>query len=229
MKKARRVTCALLSTVLLIAPAISSADESSATSIALTVRTGLLGHGLDLSIPLSERLNVRAGFGKFTKSKEVEESDVTYNGDLTLGGAILVADWFPFSGNFRLSAGLVRNQSKIEFAAQPSGTVTFGGTTYDTSDIIASGKISYEKTVPYLGFGFGNASARSRFGFFAEFGAAYQKPGVTLTATCNTGATTCTNDATFQATVAEEQREIQADADRYKWYPVFQLGVSMRF
>lgn len=229
MKTVRRVAFALLSPLLLVAPAISSADQSGATSIALTVRTGLLGHGLDLSIPLSERLNVRAGIGKFTRSGEVDESDVTYDGKLTLGGAMLVADWFPSGGNFRLSAGLLRNQGKIELAARPTGTVTFGGTTYDASEVSASGKISYEKTVPYIGFGFGNASAGSRFGFFAEFGAAYQRPGVSLTASCNASASSCTNDAAFQATVDEERREIQAEADRYKWYPVLQLGVSMRF
>jgi hypothetical protein len=219
----------LLASLLLSVPAASLADDPDRTSISLTARTGLLGHGLDLSYPLSDRLSIRAGFGNWTRSDEVDEGDTTYSGKLTLGGAMVVADWFPFRGNFRLSAGLVGNRSKVELAGRSTGTVTFGGTTYDAADITASGKISYEKTAPYLGFGFGNPSARSRFGFFAEFGAAYQRPGVALNATCNTGATTCSNDAAFQTSVAEEQREIQADADDFKWYPVVQLGISMRF
>jgi hypothetical protein len=222
-----RAPCALLASLFLAAPAL--ADEYGPPSLAITPRTGMLGHGADLSLPLAENLNLRVGYGQYTKTKDVTESDVEYNGKLTLSGGMLVADWFPFGGNFRLSAGAIKNRSKVEITAKPTGTVTFDGVTYNGADINANGKVSYEKTAPYIGLGYGNASARSRIGFFAEFGVAYQKPEATLTATCNLGVNSCTTDPSFQQRVANEQRELQADAEDLKWYPVVQLGMSIRF
>lgn len=228
MKKNLRAPCALLASLFLVAPAL--ADEYGPPSLAITPRTGMLGHGADLSLPLADNLNLRVGYGRYTKTKDVTESDVEYNGKLTLSGGMLVADWFPFGGNFRVSAGAIKNRSKVEIAAKPTGTVTFNGQQYDGGDINANGKISYEKTAPYIGLGYGNASARSRIGFFAEFGVAYQKPEATLTATCNVGASTCSSlDPTFDQNVAAEQRELQADAEDLKWFPVVQLGMSIRF
>lgn len=227
MKKNLRASCALLASLFLAAPAL--ADEYGPPSLAITPRTGTLGHGADLSLPLAENLNLRVGYGRYTKTKDVTESDVNYNGKLTLSGGMLVADWFPFGGNFRVSAGAIKNQSKVEIAAKPNGTVTFNGVTYNGGDIHADGKISFEKTAPYIGLGYGNATARSRIGFFAEFGLAYQKPDATLTANCNLGGTSCASDPNFANNVAAEQRELQADADDIKWFPVVQLGMSIRF
>lgn len=227
MKKNLRASCALLASLFLAAPAL--ADEYGPPSLAITPRTGMLGHGADLSLPLADNLNLRVGYGRYSKTKDVTESDVEYNGKLTLSGGMLVADWFPFGGNFRVSAGAIKNRSKVEIAAKPTGSVTFNGVTYNGGDINANGKISYEKTAPYIGLGYGNASVRSRIGFFAEFGVAYQKPDATLTATCNVGGTSCTSDPAFADNVAAEQRELQADAEDLKWYPVVQLGMSIRF
>ena len=221
-----RVSLAALSTLLLTAPQLARADDSSPSSIALIPHTGTLGHGVDLSLPLAEKFNLRLGFGRYTHTKDVTESDVSYTGRLTLGGGLLVADWFPFGGNFRVSGGLVKNQSKVEVAAKPTGTVTFNNTTYNGSDVNVNGKISYEKTAPYIGLGYGNPSARGRLGFFGEFGVTRQKPKATLSGTCTAGAPTCNN---FQADLAAEEADLQRDADKEKWYPVIQLGMSIRF
>ena len=226
MNKNLHVVAVLLPSLLLAAPMIASADDNKPASIALIPHTGTLGHGVDLSLPLAEKINLRLGFGRYTKTRDVTESDVSYTGKLTLGGGLLVADWFPFGGNFRLSGGLVKNQSKIEIAAKPTGTVTFNNTTYNGSDISVNGKISYAKTAPYIGLGYGNPSARGRFGFFGEFGVIRQKPKATLSGVCSAGSPTCDG---FQADLAAEEASLQEDVNKEKWFPVIQLGMSVRF
>lgn len=207
---------------LLAAPAF--ADTSS--SIAITPRAGTLGIGADLSVPLAEHFNARVGYGHWSRSREYTESDVKYDGKLTLNGALIVADWFPFGGNFRLSGGIAHNMSKMVINAKPAGTVTFGNNTYSSSDVSVQGKINYEKTAPYIGLGYGNASARSKLGFFFEYGLIRQRTKVTLDGTCNAGSPACDN---FQSDLALERDDLQDKARDFKWYPVLQLGMSIRF
>lgn len=202
------------------------ADESTDRSVAIIPRGGMLGIGADLSIPLNDSFNARIGYGSSRRTRTVTEDDIEYDGRLKLAGGLAVIDWFPANGNFRLSLGVARNQSRIAVTARPATTVTFGNTTYGPNQINASGELNFVATAPYFGLGYGNASARSRLGFFFEGGVIRQKTTATLEGTCTAGAAACSN---FNADLAQERAELQDSARKYRWFPVIQLGMSIRF
>lgn len=205
------------------------ADESTDRSVAIIPRAGMLGIGADLSIPLNDSFNARVGYGSSKRTRTITENDIEYDGQLKLAGGLAVIDWFPTGGNFRLSAGVARNQSRIAVTARPTTTVTFGNTTYGGNEINATGELNFVATAPYIGIGYGNASARSRLGFFIEGGLIRQKTKATLDGTCTAPALDPTACDTFNADLAQERAELQDSARKYRWFPVLQLGMSIRF
>lgn len=223
------LTYALLAVATLGTAAPVFADGLTDRSVAIIPRAGMLGIGADISIPLNESFNARIGYGSSKRTRTVTENDIEYDGQLKLAGGLAVIDWFPTGGNFRLSAGLARNQSKITVTARPNTTVTFGNNTYNGDDINARGELNFVATAPYIGLGYGNASARSRLGFFLEGGVIRQKTKATLNGTCTPPALDPTACDTFNADLAQERAELQDSARKYRWFPVLQVGMSFRF
>lgn len=221
----------------LVAAAVAAPAAADETGIGVTAKAGVLtGVGLDLSVPLSESFNVRAGVSKYDYDKTVTESGIDYQGDLRLKTAGLFADWYPFAGSFRLSLGLVKNGTKFTLNGKPSPgqTVTIGNQTYNASELgSVDGSVTFDKSAaPFVGFGWGNPSARGRFGFIVEVGAIRGKaPTASLTATCSAtlqaaDPARCTQ---LQNDAATEQAELQVALDDYKWYPAISAGLSFRF
>lgn len=222
----RPLTYALLAVATLGTAAPVFADELTDRSVAIIPRAGMLGIGADLSIPLNDSFNARIGYGSSKRTRTITENDIEYDGQLKLAGGLAVIDWFPTNGNFRLSAGVARNQSRIAVTARPTTTVTFGNNTYNANAINVSGELNFVATAPYLGIGYGNASARSRLGFFLEGGVIRQKTKATLDGTCTAGSPACDN---FNSDLAQERADLQDSARKYRWFPVLQVGMSFRF
>lgn len=221
------LACTLLALAALLSAQASAADPTSERSVAIIPRAGMLGVGADISIPLAENFNARFGYGTWKRSRDLHENDIEYDGKLRLAGGLAVLDWFPINGNLRLSAGLARNQSRLKVTARPTGTVVFGDSVYNAGDISASGELNFRATAPYLGIGYGNPSARSRLGFFLEGGVIRQRTRATLTGTCSDAVNCAANG--FDADLARERAELEDSARKYRWFPVLQLGMSVRF
>lgn len=199
------------------------AQEMADRSVAVIPRGGVLGAGVDLSFPLSERFNGRIGYGSLSRTGDYTETNFRYDGKLKFAGGLAVIDWFPTNGRFRLSAGVARNQSNIRVTASPTSSVSFGNNVYPASSITASGELNFAATAPYLGIGYGNPSAGGRVGFFLEGGLIRQKTKAALTGTCTASC------GTFDADLAQEQADLQNSANDMRWFPVLQVGLSIRF
>ncbi len=184
---------------------------------------GTLGAGVEGTIGLSERINLRLGANSYTYSYDETIEDIRYDADLELKSGALILDWHPFAGAFRVSAGMLSNKNGVDLTATPTGSVTIGGTTYPFGTAgTLDGEVRFKSGAPFVALGWGNAVAGNKgFGLNFEIGAVFQgSPDVELASS---------NPAVPQSDLDQEEREIEDDLDNFKVYPVLSLGVSYRF
>jgi hypothetical protein len=233
-------------------PASMHSDSGSSrpfSSVGVGVKVGLEGIGFDAAVPIVPgTLNVRGGAGFFSYNHSFTESGDTINGTLKLNNAEIMADWFPFHGGFRLSAGLtVYNNTAV------NGTLTFpGGTNFtvgnskytsdpnDPTTGVAALKFG-GNTVPRFTIGWGNMVPKSghRLRFETELGIEYiNNPSVVWTLTGDACTTTSTSQGVqcssegygpvAASDIAQENANIQSDINDLKVFPVVQIGLSYK-
>ena len=216
---------ALSAVWVMLASPVCLADTS------LGLRAGTLGGGIELAHAFTDTLGFRIGASGLNYSTTETYESVDYDAKLKLATGQLLFDWFPFSNNFRLSAGAMYNGNKLTMDGKPSpgGTYTLNGNTYSSSDIGAlSGKVDFRKTAPYIGLGYGRPIGKG-LSLTADLGVLFQgAPESTLTATCGaaTPALTCSQ---IQSDVAAEQATLDDDMHKYQFYPVLSIGFAYVF
>ena len=232
----RFANASVAATALLLACLAASSASSAATpDLAVAVRAGTPGLGLDLDLGLSPSFGMRVGFAGFNIDHTVNTSDVDYDGRLKLRTVTGLLDWYVFQGAFHLTAGVAGNGTKLDVVGQPSqGSYTINGTTYSSSQLGSlSGQLKFGNSVsPYVGFGWGNpAGENGRVHFLLDVGAIYGgTPTVSLSAQCGPaappGSALCNE---IQSNVATEEQKLVSKADILRWYPVVSLGIAIRF
>jgi hypothetical protein len=204
----------------------------------LGVKLGSLGIGVDYTIGVNEKLNVRVvgNFFSYTYDDfEFDEDDedepaidevgdeIEVTLDLMSLGAI--ADWHPWANGFRLSAGAFYNGNEVDLSVTSDQEVEIDEVDYDISRL--DGKISFGAFAPYVGIGWGNAAeADQRWSFVFDLGLMLQgSADITLTAT--------TSDPALQnqlnAAIDNEIEDLEDDVEDYTVYPVLALGASYTF
>ena len=79
---------------------------------------------------IPKTLNLNVGFDYLHLSHSFHTSNVNYNAGVNLQGEPITVSWFPFQGNFNLTAGLFINQNGFNVTGTPTGgTYTFNGHT----------------------------------------------------------------------------------------------------
>ena len=225
-------------------PAPAQTGRILASNVGLAVKASLLGIGFEAATPITYHTNIRAGFNMFSYSRGFNNDGVNYNASLRFRSFETHFDWFPFSGGFHLSPGLmVYNDNKISANATVPGTNSFtlGGTTYvsDPSNPIAgTGKIGFNTVAPTFLLGWGNLVPRKHKHFTVpfEFGFMYQgAPQATLALAgnvCDSNGLNCHNvagDTTFQSNVTAQQNKINNDMSFFKFYPLISVGFGYKF
>lgn len=194
--------------------------------VGVNVKAGTLGAGVELSKGFSDKLSVGLALNAYTYKTTDKTSNVDYDYKLELQSAGLLANYHPFSGVFRLTAGVLVNNNELSLTGKPnaSASYTINGVTYTASQVgTLTGKVTFNKTAPYLGLGWGSRPNGS-FGLTADIGALYQgSPKLTLSAT---GAL---SDPALAADVQAERAKAESDLSSFKWYPVVSLGLYYRF
>ena len=200
--------------------------------VGVGVRAGTTGVGVDVGFSLVPTLAARIGYSEFSINKSVNSNDANYDGKLGLSNFSALLDWSPL-GPFRLTAGLVGDNNKIDVTGKPqSGQLNLNGTNYDLTQLgSVVGTIKSNNSIaPYLGVGFGNVSGLG-VNFYSDFGAMFQGGAKShLTANCGTaapvGSATCNQ---IQANVAGEQTSINNKINGFKIYPVVSVGMTVGF
>ena len=211
-------------------PAIACAD-----GVAVALKGGTLGLGVELVFPVASNVTARIGANAFNYNHGISESGIDYDARLRLRSVSALADWYPAEGVFRLSAGIIGNNSKFDLTGKPSAgsTFTINNTTYSAAQVgSVTGDVTFNKAAPYIGIGWGNPVAKGRgWSFVADVGVLYQRsPKAALRVTCGAAvpAATCNQ---LQSDVAAEQNQLRDSftGTKYEWYPVLSVGASYQF
>lgn len=235
MTFARAIAAAAAAALMLACLAAPAEAAAAMPDLAVAVRAGTPGVGLDLDLPLTSSFGIRVGFAGFNVNHSIDTTDVNYDGRLKLRTFTGLLDWYVFQGGFHLTAGVAGNGTKLDVVGQPSqGSYTINGTTYSSSQLGSlTGELKFGNSVaPYLGLGWGNpAGESSHLHLLLDVGAIYGgAPTVSLSAQCGPaappGSALCNQ---IQSNVGSEQQKLRDKADLLRWYPVVNLGVAVRF
>jgi hypothetical protein len=196
---------------------------------AVSAKVSTLGLGAEVLTKITPRINARLGINTFDYDFSETESGIEYDIELQLSSCALLCDWHPFEGGFRISGGLVLNNNELEMIGRQSASATYTiDDTIYTSDQVGTLKaeIDFNDIVPYAGIGWGNAfGGDKRWGFVFGIGVVFQgSPEVSLTATG-----TSASDATFQAELANEKKQLEDELEDFKYYPVIALSITYKF
>lgn len=214
------------------------AASPGAAEVALGAKAGTLGAGAELTVGLSRQLNTRLGVNGFNYSDERREvSEIEYDSEASLRTATALLDWHPGGRGFRLTGGLVYNDTEVTGNSLPpaSGVYDLGGVPVPVSILgTLDAKADFEPVVPYVGLGWGNAVAEGKtLGFFIDLGVIFQgeanvelTPNLPANSPINT--TPGARDA-LEILLSREERDLEAEASDYDLYPVVSIGLSYRF
>ena len=220
MNKSFLVTCLISILTLCAAPSLAA----SADDVGVNLKAGTLGAGIELSKSLSDKFSVNLGFNSYNYKTTDTTNGIDYDFKYELQSAGLLGNYHPFAGAFRFTGGVLYNNNELKLTGKPSAgsTYTINGVTYTAAQVgTLTGKLTFNKTAPYLGLGWGNRPG-SKFGLSADLGVLYQgSPKLTLTAT---GAA-----AGLSSDLEQERKKAESDLADFKWYPVLSLGLYFRF
>ncbi len=192
----------------------------------VNVHVSTLGYGAEVAIQMTNTVVARVGMNQFKKSIDTTSGGLSYTGDLKLSSFGFLADWHLFNGVTHLTAGLMGNGNKISTTATaaPNTNYTINGTVYNSGATggTLSAAVEFNKTAPYLGFGWSGQPKNSGFSFNSDIGIMFQgSPKATVTATGWSGASSVlTSDA---------QAQLNDDLKDYKYYPVISIGIGYAF
>jgi hypothetical protein len=207
------------------------AAVSGAQAAGVGARVGTTGVGADVAFDIMPTLSARFGYSGGKLDRTFDDSDISYDGTLSLSNTSALLDFAPLGPLFRISGGLVYAKNKVDATGVPNGNVyVIDGKPYNASDVgTLNGQLKGDKTVaPYLGIGFGRVSGTG-INFYADFGVMFQGgASVNLTASCGPTTPAATCDA-IRSSVAQEQQKLQDDVKAFKYWPVANIGVTVGF
>jgi hypothetical protein len=214
---------------------MTGAAVQAAPAMAVDVRAGTTGYGLDFDVGVVKNVVARVGYSTFGFDRQVDQTDVTYRGRFNVNDVSALFDWYAFGGGFRVTLGAVGGGVKVGATAVPTaGTYTLNGHTYTSTDVTSlTGQLKFASSVsPYVGLGWGNpVGPNHHLHVLFDVGAIYGgTPSVSLIASCGPaappGSTGCKE---LQSDVQVEKQTLQSDVTLLKWYPVIDLGLAYRF
>lgn len=221
-----------LAALLALATGLPAAAQTS-----LSLTAGSLGGGVELTQSFTPFLDGRLGLhGASITQNDRRVADVHYDATAKARTGTAFLDLHPFAGGFRLTGGLVYNDSRVEGSSlpPPGGVFRIGGIDVPASEVgRLDGRVDFKTIAPYLGVGWGGPlAANGRVAFSFDLGAFYQgSPQVYLTPVLAPGSPidNPVGRELLALAVAEEERRAEADLSSYKYYPVVSVGLSYRF
>jgi hypothetical protein len=210
-----------LTVALLCLPASTVLAEGQ--SIALKV--GALGVGAEYTHELTERIALRGGLYGSEWGFDVTESGIRYDADVVWDSVVAGVDFHPLKSALRLSAGLMKNDNRLELVSRPTGNVTVGDTTYTAEEAgTLLGSVGADDTAPFLGVGWDWSRDKRLFGMSLDLGLVDQGDARVMLQ----GTGTLFGDPAFQQDIDAEITQIEDEID-YGAVPFLSLGFQFRF
>ena len=204
-------------------------------------RVGINGIGAEISVGLTQRLNLRfmaASIDIDDEEETVTVGDAGFEGDILAevgfdyGATALFLDWHVFNGSFRLTAGMMRNDGGADVSGSLQSPIVVDGVTISPSDFegnTLSGSVDLADSYqPYLGIGWGRGAGDGPgLSLMFDVGVALLDPAVTLDATLASGSGL--TQAEFDDALRGMEEDAEADLDDLEIWPVLAVGLNFRF
>ena len=189
----------------------------SAHALGIGVKAGTTGLGLDVATSVFPLVDARVGYSAWKYNYDASTSGANYAGHVHLSNLNALLDFHPMGPLFRLTGGVIFNKNKYDATGTPNGIPG----AYNVS--VESGR----SAAPYAGIGWGRVAGLG-VNLYADVGLMFMgTPKVTVNADCSTlSAGQCT---ALQNQVATEQQALQDKLNRFKTYPVINVGVTIGF
>jgi len=183
--------------------------------------------------PINVSFAVRADFGGIAHhAYSGTTSDNDFKGNIDYNRFALLGDWFPANGGFRLTAGATVNTAKATMkASSHDGTITIGGTQYNapSSTYYVTSELSFPKTTPYVGLGWGHHDSAPGLSFSFDIGASIGTAKATPLQASPALASELALNQQGAADLAHENRDFQDEVHKFKAIPQLTLGLGYRF
>lgn len=197
MKRSENLCVAIFATFMMVLSALpvkaqDRVDEFGIFDhVSLGLTLGTTGIGLDVAAPVTDYVQVRAGYNFFSgfKYKEdvnyrtlanVKQGKIEIEGKNYMSTAHLLFDVYPSrDGAFHFTAGFclgtdevvdVENTTPVRGLERGAGLVIGDYKIHFDANGIAHGNIKVNKFRPYVGIGFGRSVPRKRFGVSGDLG-----------------------------------------------------------
>lgn len=210
------------------------AAGAQAQGVALGVKAGTTGVGVEGYYQISTMLNVRAHYSRYSTTFTQDtggDNSLEFDMDTDLGMSALMLDFYPFSGSFHLSAGYANNNTGFAGLAKPSGgNYTIDGQQYSAAQVgDVRGELTFKSSAPYVGLGWGNpVDDDGGLGLNFELGAILQgapQAGITTSKKLSDPAAQAQLDQHIQ----QEITSFEDDTNSFKAWPVVAFGITYSF
>lgn len=131
------------------------------------------GEGLEFTLRLTEKIGVNYSFYNQNESFSIDN----YSNSIDILNRSITIDYFPIGNKFYMTGGIVIPDNETEFLLDSSN---YNLSSIDSNLSSIKGKAELGNGIlPYLGVGF-KQNNKEGFGYFAEIGASYLKPSVSI-------------------------------------------------
>jgi hypothetical protein len=241
----------LVSSMLLVPSSLSAENLYQGTSVGL--QSALFGFGANIKGKINNSFGVKVSFEMASADDiEIDAEDLTYNFDVDLHDMMFLADWHPWQGSFKTTAGLMINGTNVEGRISPNEDSEFGGAAftfndveYSTKDIgYVDTKVDFDPIAPYVGIGWDTSFNKTKgFGFTFDLGIAFQGAArveydVAYTELKKTGNESVDKIAQdnrdklikeLNSNLKEEKKILDDELDKYQILPYISIGVNYKF
>ena len=209
------------------APApLAQPSPSWRPGVALGFKVGTLGPGVDLTVGIAEKFNLRGNLNWLGFAYHREEDEDDYRFKMSALTSLLLLDWHVGGGQFRLSAGACLANGYGRYEESSTGEIKVGDNRYPGSGVgTLTKKVSLPTLAPYVGIGVGDAvDADGDVTFSFDLGVVIPWWDVTVSADGPLGA-----DPAFRADLAKEKDDFTDDVRDWPVYPVLSFGMAFKF
>ena len=214
-------------------------DRGIDRGIDLGIDLGTTGIGIQARLPLLPAQGLYGRLGANTLrhyafSRSTAQVNYDFKAKLRTIDALL--DWHPTGNGFRISAGLIFNDNRIDGIGLPNRVATFsfgGGTVSSTQAGRLDGRIDFASAAPYLGIGWQTLQpAAHGWHVSSDLGVMYQgSPNTTLGFSgCTLPGNLCGIVANaIGPTIVSEAQRLDDQLKDYRFFPVLRIGLNYRF
>ena len=214
--------------------------------IALGAGISPLGLGVSVARSITRSTDLRLVGNFFGYSLTLENSGVSYTGNINFRSAHAQVDWAPFRRrSFHISPGVIfanGNQLHGNGTVPGNNSITVNDTTYysDPADPLrGTGAVTFNRVGPMVTAGWGSwiPRAEKHFSFPIEIGFAYTgqpKIGVNVVGSVcedphGINCSTVDTDPTFQSNLNAQIKKLENDISFVRFFPIVSAGVAYKF